>query len=61
RQAARCRGSRWTGPAGRDAETVVAVEKAGLRDYAKLAHFCGHGIGNEVLSQLQSRRAIKRV
>jgi Xaa-Pro aminopeptidase len=28
-------------------ETVAAVEKAGLKDYAKVAHFCGHGIGIE--------------
>jgi Xaa-Pro dipeptidase len=29
------------------AEVVRAVEKAGLKDYAKLATFCGHGIGIE--------------
>ena len=29
------------------AETAAAVEKAGLKDYTKLAHFCGHGIGIE--------------
>lgn len=28
-------------------ETAAAVEKAGLKDYTKLAHFCGHGIGIE--------------
>lgn len=28
-------------------EVVAAVEKAGLKDYSKLAHFCGHGIGIE--------------
>jgi Xaa-Pro dipeptidase len=26
---------------------VAVVEKAGLKDYPKLAHFCGHGIGIE--------------
>ena len=29
------------------AEVVAVVEKAGLKDYPKLAHFCGHGIGIE--------------
>jgi Xaa-Pro aminopeptidase len=29
------------------AEVVRAVEKAGLKDYSKLATFCGHGIGIE--------------
>lgn len=28
-------------------EVVVAVEKAGLKDYCRLAHFCGHGVGIE--------------
>jgi Xaa-Pro aminopeptidase len=28
-------------------EVVRAVEKAGLKDYSKLATFCGHGIGIE--------------
>jgi len=28
-------------------ETVAAVEKAGLKDYSKMAHFVGHGIGIE--------------
>ena len=28
-------------------ETIVAVEKAGLKEYSKLATFCGHGIGIE--------------
>ena len=28
-------------------ETAVAVEKAGLKDYTKWIHFCGHGIGIE--------------
>ena len=28
-------------------ETTAAVEKAGLKDYSKLAYFCGHGIGIE--------------
>lgn len=29
------------------AETAATVEKAGIKDYTKLAHFCGHGIGIE--------------
>jgi Xaa-Pro dipeptidase len=29
------------------AEVVSAVEKAGVKDYSKVAHFCGHGIGIE--------------
>jgi Xaa-Pro aminopeptidase len=29
------------------AETAATVEKAGIRDYTKYAHFCGHGIGIE--------------
>ena len=29
------------------AESAAAVEKAGIKDYTKLAHFCGHGIGIE--------------
>lgn len=29
------------------AEVAATVEKAGIRDYTKLAHFCGHGIGIE--------------
>jgi len=29
------------------AEATAAVEKAGLRDYSKLANICGHGIGIE--------------
>ncbi len=29
------------------AETAAAVEKAGIKDYTKIAHFCGHGIGIE--------------
>ncbi|MBI5969446.1 MAG: aminopeptidase P family protein [Deltaproteobacteria bacterium] len=28
-------------------EEAKAVEKAGLKNYTKLAHFCGHGIGIE--------------
>ena len=28
-------------------ETVAAVAKAGVKDYAKSAEFCGHGIGIE--------------
>lgn len=28
-------------------EVMKAVEKAGIKDYSKLAHFCGHGIGIE--------------
>lgn len=28
-------------------EVMKAVEKAGVKDYSKLAHFCGHGIGIE--------------
>ena len=28
-------------------ESVAAAEKAGLKDYSKLAHFVGHGIGIE--------------
>jgi Xaa-Pro aminopeptidase len=28
-------------------KTAATVEKAGIRDYTKLAHFCGHGIGIE--------------
>jgi Xaa-Pro aminopeptidase len=28
-------------------EVVSAVEKAGLKDYSRLADFCGHGIGIE--------------
>jgi len=28
-------------------QTAATVEKAGIRDYTKLAHFCGHGIGIE--------------
>jgi Xaa-Pro aminopeptidase len=29
------------------AETAATVEKAGIKDYTKYAHFCGHGIGIE--------------
>lgn len=29
------------------AESAAAVEKAGIKDYTKYAHFCGHGIGIE--------------
>lgn len=28
-------------------EAALAVEKAGIRDYSKWIHFCGHGIGIE--------------
>jgi len=28
-------------------ETIVTVEKAGIKDYTKYIHFCGHGIGIE--------------
>ncbi len=29
------------------AEVATTVEKAGIKDYTKYAHFCGHGIGIE--------------
>ena len=29
------------------AEVAATVEKAGIKDYTKYAHFCGHGIGIE--------------
>jgi Xaa-Pro dipeptidase len=34
-------------PSNLFAETAATVEKAGIKDYTKYAHFCGHGIGIE--------------